>query len=191
MLSFRQKIIKRIVDIVLSLIGIVIFIIPIFVLVIISTISNKEFGVFTQKRVGQKGKLFTIFKIKSMSIGKEHQISSFGKFIRKTKLDELLQLFNVFLGQMSVVGPRPDVQGYADKLQGKNKVILLVKPGLISEATLLFRNEEEILARQVNPLQYNDEVLWPKKVKLNREYVESYSLKKDFKIIFKTLKLFF
>ncbi len=152
MLSLRQRIIKRVFDIFISLIGIVIFIIPIFLLMILSTILHKEFGIFTQKRVGQFGKTFTIFKIKSMKLGHENSISSFGNFIRKYKLDELPQFLNVLLGQMSIVGPRPDVIGYADALKGKDRIILSVKPGLTSQATLLFSNEEAILKQQKNPL---------------------------------------
>ncbi len=190
MLSARQKNTKRIVDIFISLIGIIIFIIPIFILVLISTFYLREFGVFTQKRVGKNAKLFTIYKIKSMKKGVEPEISNFGKLIRKLKLDELPQLFNVFFGKMSIIGPRPDIVGYADKLKEADRVILSVKPGITSEATLLFSNEEELLKQQSNPLKYNDEVIWPQKVALNRKYVENYSFKNDLKIILKTLQVF-
>lgn len=161
MLSQKQKRIKRLIDFFLSVIGIVFFIIPIFILFIISTVINKEFGVFFQKRVGENGKLFTIYKIKSMKSGEKPLITSFDAFIRKTKLDELPQIFNVLFGQMSIVGPRPDVLGYADKLKGSNKIILAVKPGLTSMATLKFVNEEELLKKQKKPIDYNNEVLWP------------------------------
>lgn len=191
MLSFKQRVVKRVLDIFMSIIGIILFIIPIFILVILSTIINKEFGIFTQKRVGKEAKLFSIFKIKSMKIGGENSISPFGKFIRKTKLDELPQLFNVIFGHMSVVGPRPDLEGYADLLKNEDKIILTVKPGLTSLATLKFSNEEKLLKKQENSIKYNDEVLWPQKVELNKEYVKNYSLINDFKIIFKTIKLFF
>ena len=191
MLSLKQRILKRILDIFISLIGIIIFIIPIFILVILSTIINKEFGIFTQKRIGINANPFFILKIKSMKIGNEKNITPFGKFIRKTKLDELPQLFNVFIGKMSIVGPRPDIEGYADKLEGNNRKILNVKPGITSEATILFRNEDEILSNQKDPVNYNDNVLWPQKVKLNIQYVENYSIINDFKIILKTLKLIF
>lgn len=189
MLSKKQKRIKRFTDIILSFIGIIIFIIPIFILFLISTLVNKEFGIFFQQRVGENGSIFKIFKIKSMKLGKQPEILSFGAFIRKTKLDELPQVFNVFLGQMSVVGPRPDIVGYADALKENDKVILAVKPGLTSLATLKFVNEEELLSKQENPFQYNDEVLWPQKVALNKQYVTNWSLLNDFKIIFKTILL--
>jgi lipopolysaccharide/colanic/teichoic acid biosynthesis glycosyltransferase len=190
MLSIKQKRIKRCVDLLLSSIGIVIFTVPIFILVIISTIVHQEFGVFFQKRVGKNAKVFTIYKIKSMIFKKEPLITSFGNFIRKTKLDELLQVFNVFFGQMSIVGPRPDILGYADKLKGEDKIILSVKPGLTSLAALKFANEELLLKSQNNPLVYNDLVLWPQKVALNKQYITNWSLFNDFKVIGKTILFF-
>jgi len=190
MLSIKQKRIKRCVDLLLSSIGIVIFTVPIFILVIISTIVHQEFGVFFQKRVGKNAKVFTIYKIKSMIFKKEPLITSFGNFIRKTKLDELLQVFNVFFGQMSIVGPRPDILGYADKLKGEDKIILSVKPGLTSMAALKFANEELLLKSQNNPLVYNDLVLWPQKVALNKQYITNWSLFNDFKVIGKTILFF-
>lgn len=176
---------KRILDIFLSIIGIVIFIIPIVFLILLSTFFTKEFGLFTQKRIGFQGKVFIIYKIKSMSTKQlhKHQLSAFGNYIRAFKLDELPQLFNVLKGEMSIVGPRPDLIGYADQLKGEDRIILAVKPGLTSPATLLFANEERILAKQKHPQKYNDEVLWPQKVALNKKYAENWSLLGDLKII--------
>jgi lipopolysaccharide/colanic/teichoic acid biosynthesis glycosyltransferase len=125
-----------------------------------------------------------------MIFKKEPLITSFGNFIRKTKLDELLQVFNVFFGQMSIVGPRPDILGYADKLRGEYKIILSVKPGLTSLAALKFANEELLLKSQNNPLVYNDLVLWPQKVALNKQYITNWSLFNDFKVIGKTILFF-
>jgi lipopolysaccharide/colanic/teichoic acid biosynthesis glycosyltransferase len=190
MLSTKQKRTKRCVDLLLSSIGIVIFTVPIFILVIISTIVHQEFGVFFQKRVGKNAKIFTVYKVKSMRFKKESAITSFGNFIRKTKLDELLQVFNVFFGHMSIVGPRPDILGYADKLKGEDKIILSVKPGLTSLAALKFANEELLLKSQNNPLVYNDLVLWPQKVALNKQYITNWSLFNDFKVIGKTILFF-
>ena len=190
MLSIKQKRTKRCVDLLLSSIGIVIFTVPIFILVIISTIVHQEFGVFFQKRVGENAKIFTVYKVKSMRFKKESAITSFGNFIRKTKLDELLQVFNVFFGHMSIVGPRPDILGYADKLKGEDKIILSVKPGLTSLAALKFANEELFLKSQNNPLVYNDLVLWPQKVALNKQYITNWSLFNDFKVIGKTILFF-
>jgi lipopolysaccharide/colanic/teichoic acid biosynthesis glycosyltransferase len=190
MLSTKQKRTKRCVDLLLSSIGIVIFTIQIFSLIVISTIVHQEFGVFFQKRVGRNAIFFTVYKIKSMRFKKESAITSFGNFIRKTKLDELPQVFNVFLGQMSIVGPRPDILGYADKLKGEDKIILSVKPGLTSLAALKFANEEQLLKRQTNPLVYNDFVLWPQKVALNKQCIKNWSLFNDFKVIGKTILFF-
>jgi lipopolysaccharide/colanic/teichoic acid biosynthesis glycosyltransferase len=143
------------------------------------------------------GKLFNIVKIKTMKpvVGVEMTITSSddvritksGAFFRRTKIDELPQLWNVFIGQMSFVGPRPDVPGYADKLQGKNRIILSMRPGITGPAQLAYKDEERILANQNNAIEYNDEVIWPDKVKINREYVENYSFFKDIYYIWKTI----
>ena len=113
-------------------------------------------------------------------------ISRFGNFIRKTKIDELPQLLNVLMGTMSVVGPRPDVPGYYDKLQGEERKILELKPGLTSLATLKYANEETLLAQQENPLHYNDTILFPDKVTLNLHYCHTRTFFGDLKIIWKT-----
>ena len=115
------------------------------------------------------------------------RITNFGYFIRKTKLDELPQLFNILKGDMSFVGPRPDVVGYADKLQGDNKIILSVKPGITGPATIFYRNEEHLLALQDNKNEYNDKVIWPNKIAINKEYLENWSFLKDVKILFRTV----
>ena len=115
------------------------------------------------------------------------RITRIGKFFRKTKIDELPQLWNVLVGEMSLVGPRPDVPGYADKLEGKNKQILLMRPGITGPAQLFFKKEESILAQHKDAKVYNDEVIWPKKVKMNLDYVINYSFLKDFHYIWKTL----
>ena len=147
------------------------------------TCSN---GFFIQTRVGQYAKLFTIFKIKTMH-PKTGFISMFSGFLRTYKLDELPQLYNVLIGEMSFVGPRPDIPGYYDVLEGEAKKILDLKPGLTSEASLKYFNEEQILAKQKNPLEYNNSILFPDKVKMNLEYYYNHSFLRDIKIIFKTI----
>ncbi|MBW9199772.1 sugar transferase [Bacteroidales bacterium SW299] len=151
---------------------------------------------FRQRRVGQYGKLFTLVKFRSMSMGHhgssvsvagEERITPLGAKLRKYKLDELPELWNVLTGDMSFVGPRPDVPGYADKLQGNERRILLLKPGITGPATLKYRNEEELLAKQADPKQYNDEVIFPDKVRINLQYVDDHTLLKDLEIIFKTI----
>ena len=115
-------------------------------------------------------------------------ISNWGSFLRKTKLDELPQLFNILKGDMSFVGPRPDISGYYDLLQGEERKILKLKPGLTSEASIKYKNEDQILAKQKEPLHYNDAVIFPDKVKMNLEYYRNRSFWGDLAIIFKTLQ---
>ena len=105
---------------------------------------------------------------------------------RKHKLDELPQLLNVFKGDMSLVGPRPDVAGYADALIGKDRVILDVRPGITGPATLKYKNEEALLMEQEDPQTYNDLVIWKDKVEINKNYLENWSLIGDIRIIIKT-----
>ena len=196
MLSKKQQINKRIFDIILSLIGIIIFLIPIILLAIVTSVSTKQFGLFSQQRVGQHAKLFRMYKIRTMklhdddnfiTIKNDPRITFIGKFIRNYKLDELPQLFNVLKGDMSFVGPRPDVQGYADQLEGDDCIILSVKPGITGPATLLYRNEEKILVRQQDPKKYNDTIIWKEKVKLNKAYVKNWSFLGDINYIVKTI----
>lgn len=152
--------------------------------------------IFKQKRVGQYGKLFTMYKFRSMkvnhggssvSVAGESRITPLGAKLRKYKLDELPELWNVFIGDMSFVGPRPDVPGYADKLEGEDRKMLELKPGITGPASLKYRNEEELLAQQTDPQKYNDEVLYPDKVKINIEYLNNWSFIYDIKLIIYTI----
>lgn len=152
--------------------------------------------IFTQKRVGQHGKLFTMYKFRSMTVSHngstvsvkgESRITPLGANLRKYKLDELPELWNVLIGDMSFVGPRPDVPDYADKLEGDDRRMLLLKPGITGPASLKYRNEEELLAEQENPKKYNDEVLFPDKVRINIEYLDNWSFWNDIKIIIYTV----
>ena len=152
--------------------------------------------IFKQKRVGQYGRLFTMYKFRSMTVSHsgssvsvkgESRITPLGVKLRKYKLDELPELWNVLIGDMSFVGPRPDVRGYADKLEGDDRRMLLLKPGITGPASLKYRNEEELLAEQENPQKYNDEVLFPDKVRINIDYMDHWSFGKDVKIIVYTV----
>lgn len=151
---------------------------------------------FCQRRVGKDGELFVMHKFRTMSEGNDGttvtvagdlRITKLGAFLRKTKLDELPELWDVFVGKMSMVGPRPDVPGYADKLQGEDREILSLRPGITGPATLKYRDEEMLLTQVENPHQYHDEVIYPDKVRLNRYYLHHYSFFLDLKIIFATL----
>ena len=151
---------------------------------------------FRQKRVGQHGYLFTLVKFRTMkthhdelyvSIVGDCRITPLGALLRRYKIDELPELWNVLIGDMSFVGPRPDVPGYADKLQGEERRILELKPGITGPATLKYRNEEELLAAQSNPQTYNDEMIWPDKVRINLAYLRKRTFWGDIKIILQTL----
>ncbi len=153
---------------------------------------------FKQERIGQYGNKFYIYKIRTMksdcdnnnvfvTSAKDDRITPFGKFLRKTKLDEIVELVNVLKGEMSLVGPRPDVAGYADKLTGEDRKILELRPGITGPASLKYINEEELLAKVDDPKKYNDEIIYPDKVKINLDYYYNRSFFGDIKIIFETI----
>lgn len=152
--------------------------------------------IFKQQRVGKNGKLFTMYKFRSMTVGHggssvsvagESRITPLGAKLRHYKLDELPELWNVLIGDMSFVGPRPDVPGYADQLKGKDREVLKLRPGITGPASLKYRDEEEMLANQPDPQRYNDEVIFPDKVRLNLYYLHHYSFIKDIEMIFCTV----
>ncbi len=147
---------------------------------------------FKQKRVGKDGALFTMYKFRSMkpdsdsnsvSVAGESRITPLGSKLRKYKLDELPELWNVLIGDMSFVGPRPDVPGYADMLEGEARDILKLRPGITGPASLKYRNEEELLACVDNPQEYNDQVIYPDKIRINLFYLKHYSFWNDIKMI--------
>ena len=187
---------KRILDIILSFFGIIIFS-PVFTIIaIIIKITSNGSIFFVQKRVGQHAKIFKMFKFRTMcnnsefntiSVLGDKRITPFGAILRKYKLDELPELINVLLGDMSFVGPRPDVPGYADLLTGENRNILKLRPGITGPASIKYSNEEEILSNKENPIEYNNNVIYPDKVRLNLEYYYNNSIWLDIKIIFATL----
>lgn len=136
----------------------------------ITAIDTQSNGIFKQERIGRFGKPFSIYKLRTLHAN-THQMSRWGQFLRTTKLDEIPQIINLLKGEMALVGPRPDVPGYADLLQGDDRVILNLKPGITGLASLKYRNEEQLLAQQANPQAYNNEVIWPDKVRINKWYV--------------------
>ena len=196
-LSLFHRFLKRTFDLLASAFGLILTGWIIVLAYIAASIDTGKGGFFTQKRIGKSGISFNVMKIRTMrdipsidttvTASNDLRITPFGRFLRKTKIDELPQLINVFLGQMSFVGPRPDVPGFADKLVGEDRIILSVRPGITGPATLAYRKEEELLAGQDDPEKYNNEVIFPNKVRLNREYVENYSFCKDIKYIYQTL----
>ena len=164
---------------------------------LVASLDTRRNGFFIQDRVGKDGRLFRVYKVRTMrevagmnsvvTTGTDQRITRLGRFWRKTKIDELPQLINVLKGDMSFVGPRPDVPGYADALQGEDRIILSVRPGITGPATLRYKDEEELLAAQDDPERYNNEVIWPDKVRLNREYVENWSFWMDLVYIWRTV----
>jgi len=206
-----DRIIKFTFDRVVALLGLLVLGLPLVVIAIMVKITMPDGPVFfTQQRVGRNGKLFKIHKFRTMTNVKElsniaypnrARITPLGAKLRRYKIDELPELWDVLIGNMSFVGPRPDVQGYADRLQGDDRVVLAMRPGITGTATLKYSNEEKLIEEYVKQakangdqrpedeiaLWYNDEVIYPDKVKLNCEYYRNYSFFKDFAIIFKTL----
>ncbi|WP_426479694.1 sugar transferase [Chryseobacterium sp. CBSDS_008] len=177
---------KVVFDFILAVI-LILFLMPVLIILfVITSLDTSSNGIFFQKRIGQYGKPFIIFKFKTIHEQKR-TCSKTGQILRKFKLDEFPQLFNIIKGDMSFVGPRPDIEGYYDKLTGADRKVLELKPGLTSEASIKYRDEEYLLKNQENPLAYNDEVLFPNKVKMNLDYFENMSFKNDAKILFKTL----
>ncbi|MEM0588930.1 sugar transferase [Aequorivita flava] len=159
-------------------------------LLILIAAFDKGKALFLQIRIGQYGRPFTLFKIRSIH-SSNGTISNYGRFLRRSRLDELPQLLNIFLGQMSFVGPRPDVPGYYDALQGESRKILELKPGLFSRAALKYINEESLLAKQKDPMKYNDEIIFPDKVKMNLEYYYNRSFFGDIQIMAVCIKYTF
>lgn len=178
--------IKRIFDIVLALIGL--FFIGGFIVVfwLLASIDTRSNGLFVQERIGQYGRSFTIYKLKTIH-PQSAAISWLGTFFRNSKIDELPQLWNVLIGDMSLVGPRPDVAGYYDLLEGEDRQILELRSGLTSLASIKYYEEDALLASQENPLQYNDEVIFPDKVRMNLDYYYHHSFYGDLLILIKTL----
>jgi len=190
-------VLKFIFDRVMALLGLI-FISPLLLVVAILIKVKMPGGpvLFKQKRVGKKGKLFTIYKFRTMvvdhggssvSVAGESRITPLGATLRKYKIDELPELWNVLIGDMSFVGPRPDVPGYADALTGDDAEVLKLRPGITGPASLKYRNEEELLSNVENPQKYNDEVIYPDKVRINRYYLHHYSFWMDLKIILATV----
>lgn len=187
---------KRGFDIVMSFFGLLLLS-PV-LLVIALLIKLRTIGpvFFSQVRTGRRGKPFTIYKFRTMtlnhggsnvSVKGESRITPIGSKLRRFKLDELPELWNVLKGDMSFVGPRPDMPEYAGRLAGEERLILELRPGITGPATIKYYNEEELLASVRNPLKYNDEVLWPDKVRINLEYYRCHNLIGDIQIIIKTL----
>ena len=188
-MTLWQRSLKRSFDIFFALIGIILCGGIILLCWVLATIDTRQNGMFTQLRVGKNGRLFRIMKIRTMrpiegittvvTSRNDPRITWLGSWLRRLKLDELPQLFNVLLGHMSFVGHRPDVESFANLLLGEDRIILSIRPGITGPATLAFRDEETLLTKSEDPERYNREVIFPAKTKLNRRYIEEYQFQKD------------
>lgn len=188
-LTPSQRATKRGFDLVIGGVALVVTA-PIMLLgVVAATLSTRRWGIFSQERIGRDGQPFHVHKVRSMrpidgltttvTAGTDPRITRVGAWLRRLKIDELPQLVNVVRGEMSLVGPRPDVAGWADALEGDDRVVLGVRPGITGPASVVYRHEEDLLAAAEDPEAYNRDVIWPDKVRLNREYVENWSLRSD------------
>lgn len=195
-------VIKRIFDIVASLVGLIILSPMLIIVSICIKLDSKGPIFFKQKRVGKNKKIFEIYKFRTMvtdaeklgkqiTVGNDSRITKVGKFIRKCKLDEFPQLINVVKGEMSLVGPRPEVPRYVELYDEYQKQILLVRPGITDYASIEFRNENEILENSINPEEIYIEEIMTRKIELNMKYIRNISLFEDIKMIIKTIYVIF
>jgi lipopolysaccharide/colanic/teichoic acid biosynthesis glycosyltransferase len=189
--------VKRLMDCTAAAVGLLLTGWIIALAALIARIETGEPGIFVQARVGRHGRMFDVYKIRTMKSAAgdattvttrdDPRITKSGRFFRRTRIDELPQLFNVLVGEMSLVGPRPDVAGFADRLEGEDRAILSLRPGITGPATLAWRDEETLLAGVEDPEAYNRDVVFPDKVRINLDYIRQYSLAGDFRHIFRTL----
>ena len=188
---------KRLFDIIFSILGLIILL-PVFIIVsILIKVDSSGPIFFLQERVGLYGKYFKIIKFRSMKVNhndsltvtlkNDKRITRIGRKLRKYKIDEIPELMNVLIGDMSFVGPRPDVPGFADLLKGNDRKILKLRPGITSLASIKYSNEEQLLLEQEDPIAYNNDVIFPDKVKMNLNYYENNNIWIDIKIIFATV----
>jgi lipopolysaccharide/colanic/teichoic acid biosynthesis glycosyltransferase len=188
---------KRLFDIVVSFFGLI-FLSPLLILIVIlMKMSSKGPIVYQQLRVGRDNKDFNIFKFRTMYLdsdklglltvgGRDARVTALGYYLRKFKLDELPQLVNVLIGDMSFVGPRPEVRKYVDFYNANQLKVLHVRPGITDLASIAFRNENELLFQQKDPESYYINVIMPAKLQINLEYLSTSTLFSDIMVIFKT-----
>lgn len=196
-LTAPQRFLKRGLDVTAAAVGLIVTSPIVLLAWAAASIDTGASGFFRQERIGLHGRSFRVVKLRTMRLSTtvtttvstttDPRITVLGRLVRRAKIDELPQLWNVFVGDMSLVGPRPDVPGFADTLVGDDRLILSVRPGITGPATLKFRNEEQLLAAVDDPERYNREVIFQEKVRLNREYVQNYSFRRDISYIVRTV----
>ena len=189
---------KRIFDITLSLLGLILLLPFMLIIAILIKIDSKGSVFFKQVRVTKNGREFKIFKYRTMrvgsdkysqiTVGKDDRITKIGLFLRKYKLDEIPQLINVFIGDMSLVGPRPEVPKYVALYTDEQKEILKVRAGITDYASIEFSNENDLLASEEDPEKAYIEKVMPRKIELNKKYLSEISILTDIRIILLTIK---
>lgn len=190
-----DRAIKRCFDVAASAVGLLLFWPVILATWYLARRDTGASGFFVQERIGRNGQPFRLVKLRTMravhgtmvTTRNDARITPLGARFRRWKLDELPQLWNVLKGDMSFVGPRPDVPGFLDQLQGEDRILLQLRPGITGPATLKYRNEEEILAEVADPEAHNAHVIWPDKVRINKAYMDSWSFRKDVGYIIETV----
>jgi lipopolysaccharide/colanic/teichoic acid biosynthesis glycosyltransferase len=200
-LSARQEATKRGLDVTVAALSLVLLSPVLAVAWLVATVDARANGLFRQTRIGRGGQSFTVLKMRTMrevrgrtttvTVRGDQRITRSGAVMRMLKIDELPQLVNVLRGEMSLVGPRPDVPGFADVLVGADRIVLSVRPGITGPAALAYRHEESLLAGADDPEAYNREIIWPDKVRINRAYVEHYSLLTDLRCLAATVGTIF
>lgn len=198
-LNPAQAVVKRTLDLAVAGLGLVLAAPVIALAWVVATISTRANGFFRQQRIGRYGRPFDVLKIRTMrgvggttvTTAHDPRITPAGAWMRRFKIDELPQLVNVVRGDMSLVGPRPDVPGFADRLTGADRVLLSVRPGITSPAAVTYRHEEAMLTAAADPEAFNREVIWPAKVRINRAYLEHWSLVADLRCIRDTVRSVF
>ena len=190
---------KRALDVVLAFNGLIALAFPMGIVGLCVKLTSSGPILFQQERVGLGGKIFIVRKFRTMTVDNterspvtvrgDRRITGFGRFLRRFKVDEFPQLWNVLMGEMSLVGPRPDVPGYYDRLQGEDRRVLDMKPGITGPSTIKYADEEALLAQHADPVHFNDHVIFPDKVRINLEYMDRCSFWTDVGWLCRTLEL--
>jgi lipopolysaccharide/colanic/teichoic acid biosynthesis glycosyltransferase len=192
-----QVLCKRLFDITGAALGLLAFSPAMLLIMVVHKLSSRGPIFYIQPRIGRGSRIINVIKFRTMvedgeqygtiTTASDARITTAGRWLRRLKLDEFPQLWNVFVGDMSFVGPRPDVSGYADRLIGQARDILSLRPGITGPASLYFKNEEELLDGADDPKKFNDQMIYPAKVAINLTYLEQWSLLRDIGYIIITL----
>ena len=198
-----NRIFIRLADLIFSILGLILFLIPGIIISFLILFNSKGPVIFKQIRVGKGGKDFQLLKFRTMAVNSEAKglitvgisdprITKIGSALRRTKLDEIPQLYNVLIGEMSLVGPRPEVRKYVDQYSENQRIVLTVRPGITDYASIKFSNENELLSKSSDPDQYYVEYLIPVKIRLNMKFIQNPNIGNYLNIIWLTFrKVFF